>query len=82
MGGHIEIPVLHPVTLVSGVTAFGVNRLSTNVTKMMAQLPEMLKDVSGLDMNQMIASFMKTDPAKQMVATTQAPAEHEQTKDS
>ncbi len=40
----------------------GVNRLSGNVTKLMAQLPEMLKDVSGLDMNEMIAGFMKKAP--------------------
>lgn len=37
----------------------GVNRLSTNVTKLMAQLPKMLKDVSGLDMNKMISGFMQ-----------------------
>ncbi|USG66771.1 flotillin family protein [Brevibacillus ruminantium] len=40
----------------------GVNRLSGNVTKLMAQLPEMVKDVSGVDMNKIIASFMKADP--------------------
>lgn len=39
----------------------GVNRLSMNVTKLMAQLPEMLKDVSGLDMNKMIAGFLEKD---------------------
>ncbi|MED1790713.1 flotillin family protein [Brevibacillus laterosporus] len=41
----------------------GVNRLSTNVTKLMTQLPEMLKDVSGLDMNEMIEGFMKKGKA-------------------
>ncbi|WP_139490678.1 flotillin family protein [Brevibacillus dissolubilis] len=41
----------------------GVNRLSTNVTKMMAQLPEMLKDVSGLDMTEMIQNFVQRGQA-------------------
>ncbi len=35
----------------------GVTRLSGNVTRLMAQLPEMLKDVSGLDVTQMIRTF-------------------------
>ncbi|QQE76492.1 flotillin family protein [Brevibacillus composti] len=41
----------------------GVNRLSGNVTKLMAQLPEMVKDVSGVDMNRIIAGFMKAEPS-------------------
>ncbi|GEB32637.1 MULTISPECIES: flotillin family protein [Brevibacillus] len=47
----------------------GVNRLSGNVTKLMAQLPEMLKDVSGLDMNKMISDFMQKGSAAQSVPT-------------
>ncbi|MFM1653709.1 SPFH domain-containing protein [Brevibacillus sp. B_LB10_24] len=61
--------VAEPMTAIDKVTIIdsgngqgdGVNRLSMNVTKMMSQLPEMLKDVSGLDMNKMIAGFMQSD---------------------
>ncbi len=38
----------------------GINRLSNNVTRLMTQLPEMLKDTTGLDLNGMISNFMKT----------------------
>ncbi|GAA4726734.1 flotillin family protein [Brevibacillus fulvus] len=51
----------------------GVTRFSTNVTKLMTQLPEMLKDVSGLDLNQMITSFGGQREAA--VATTGSPKE-------
>ncbi|WP_232696768.1 flotillin family protein [Brevibacillus daliensis] len=51
----------------------GVNRLSMNVTKLMSQLPEMLKDVSGLDMNQMIGRFVSNTHAQEEAAVTLAP---------
>ncbi|WP_051188113.1 flotillin family protein [Brevibacillus thermoruber] len=50
----------------------GVNRLSGSVTRLMAQLPEMLKDVSGLDMNKMIADFMQ--PTKPEAPAVPQPA--------
>ncbi|RNB85843.1 flotillin family protein [Brevibacillus fluminis] len=53
----------------------GVNRLSTNVTKLMSQLPEMLKDVSGLDMNEMIGRFMKQPNAPEAAAQAKQPEE-------
>ncbi|WHX29828.1 flotillin family protein [Brevibacillus agri] len=55
------IKAIDKVTIVDagGGQGDGVNRLSGNVTKLMAQLPEMLKDVSGLDMNKMISDFMQ-----------------------
>jgi len=57
------IRAIEKVTIVDagGGQGDGINRLSGNVTKLMAQLPEMLKDVSGLDMNKMIADFMRQD---------------------
>lgn len=40
-------------------TGDGATRISNYVTKLMAQMPEMLKDVSGVDMNQMLQGIMK-----------------------
>lgn len=58
--------VAEPIKAIDKVTVIdtggglgdGINRLSTNVTKLMSQMPEMLKDVSGIDMNEMIKQFM------------------------
>lgn len=65
LAGKIAEPMkaIDKVTIVDagGGQGDGVNRLSGNVTKLMAQLPEMLKDVSGVDMNKIISSFMKAD---------------------
>ncbi|MGD8192191.1 SPFH domain-containing protein [Brevibacillus ginsengisoli] len=43
----------------------GINRFSNNVTKLMTQLPEMLKDTTGLDLNSMISTMIKptTEPS-------------------
>lgn len=67
LAGKIAEPIkaIDKVTIVDagGGQGDGVNRLSGNVTKLMAQLPEMLKDVSGLDMNKMITDFMQKGAA-------------------
>jgi len=88
LAGKIAEPIkaIDKVTIVDagGGQGDGVNRLSGNVTKLMAQLPEMLKDVSGLDMNKMITDFMQKkdavvpQPQQPEVASADQPKEKEE----
>lgn len=59
----------------SGEQSDGAARVSNYVTKLMAQLPEMVKDVSGVDLQQMLQSIGRTtDLPPEKVEVESAPS--------
>ncbi len=80
LAGKVAEPMgkIDRLTIVdSGDNGDGATRVSNYVTRLMAQAPEMVKEVSGLDINQMIKQL--TDNTPEIKEPTTHPS---QTKDS
>ncbi|MFD1739142.1 flotillin family protein [Bacillus salitolerans] len=78
MAEKIAAPLgnIDKITVVDTGNGDGANRVSNYVTQLMATAPNMIKDVSGIDLEQIINNITKKAPAQseQVNKTIQAPA--------